>query len=313
MAAFIQNMVITRLITEYGNYQADYFLSGARAQEEILTASMNYYAFSEPLTLFIEEGIIGGILIIALIGYCIFLVLRLNEARDKAVRVAALSIVAVLLIFGLFSYPFQDLFFNLLLMLSLSIIAVPGSSKEQQGSPLVPHRLWRLGMIVLLLIAGGYAVLKLQAIYTWKTAKEKILVSEGDALASYNRAYGLLANNGAFLFNYGSELAALGQYQQALEILKRAMKYGNSVELHLQLGNVYQALGQLKDAERSLLKSSAMNPKLLLPIYKLMLFYKETGQIAKSKQVAQQILRKPVKVSSETIDNIKKNAELNTK
>lgn len=299
--------------TEYGNYQANYFFSGTRPQEEILTASMNYYAFSEPLNLLIEEGMAGAVLFSAMTTYTIFQALRFNDGRYWNLKMAVLSIMAVLLIFGIFSYPFQDLFFNLLFMLSISIIADNVSSVERQRSTLLPGRFWRSGMIVLLLITGGYAIIKLQAVYTWKMAKEKILVSEGDALASYNRAYGLLANNGAFLFNYGSELAALGQYQQALKILQRATRYGNSVELHLQLGNIYQALGQLKEAERSLLRASAMNPKLFLPLSKLMLFYKETGQYEKCGEIARQIIRKPVKVNSEIIGSIKKLAALNIK
>lgn len=298
--------------TEYGNYQADYFLAGARPEEEIQIASMNYYTFSEPLNLLIEEGIIGTILFVLLIGYCIFGALKSNVNSYKNVRVSVLSIMAVLMIFGLFSYPFQDLFFNLFFILSIAIISCFESTTKQRRL-LVPGRLFRMWMIVLLLIIGGYSTIKLHAFYTWKKAKEKILMSEGDALAIYDRVYRQLGNNGAFLFNYGSELAELGQYSPALDLLQRAANYGNSVELHLQLGKVYQALGQLVEAERSLLLASAMNPKLFLPLSKLMLFYKETGQFAKCREIASQIMRKPVKIPSGTIEDIKKLAQSNIK
>lgn len=298
--------------TEYGNYQAEYFLSSARPQQEILSASMNYYAFSEPLTLLIEEGMIGAFLFTALAAYAVFRALRFNDNKFKNIKGAALSIITVLLIFGLFSYPFQDLFFVLLFIMSISIISGARSQPEVKGS-LVPGKYWRAGIVVTLIMIGGYSAIKILAVYTWKAAKEKILVSEGDALASYNHAYDLLNNNGAFLFNYGSELAALGQYGHALKILQRATRYGNSVELHLQIGNVYQALGQLKDAERSLLRASAMNPKLFLPLSKLMLFYKENRQYEKCREIAKQIIHKPVKIPSETIENIKKLAASNIK
>ncbi len=296
--------------TEYGNYQADYFLSGTRPEEEILTASMNYYAFSEPLNLFIEEGIIGGFLCVTLIGYGIFRALRFNDERSKSAKVGVLSIMAVLMISGLFSYPLQDLFFNILFVLSIGIIASLGSLAEK-GRTSKPHLYFRLGIILLLLIIGFYSANKIYAFYNWKSAKQKILISEGDALVKYKSAYSLLSNNGAFLFNYGSELADLGQFEQALLILKRAARHGNSVELHLKLGKIYQSLGRLDDAEHSLVRASAMNPKLFLPLSRLMQFYKETGQLSKCRDIADKIINKRVKIPSETINNIKKIAQSN--
>ncbi|MGE8426262.1 MAG: O-antigen ligase family protein [Sphingobacterium sp.] len=299
-----------KFYTEFGNYQAEYFLSGIRPEGEILTASMNYYTFSEPLNLFIEEGVIGDLLFVILIGYSTFRAFRFNDERSKSVKAAVLSIMAVLMISGLFSYPLQDLFFNILFMLSIAITAGLGSLAEQDRKSM-PGIYSRLGIIVLLLIIGFYSASKIYAFYNWKLAKEKILISEGDALVKYKSAYSLLSNNGAFLFNYGSELADLGQFEQALLILKRASRYGNSVELHLQIAKIYQSLGKLEEAEHSLISASAMNPKLFLPLSRLMQFYKETGQPAKCRDIAGKIIRKPVKIPSVTIDNIKKIAQSN--
>ncbi|WP_336838264.1 O-antigen ligase family protein [Sphingobacterium siyangense] len=299
-----------KFYTEYGNYQADYFLSVTRPEEEILTASMNYYTFNEPLNLFIEEGIIGGLLFMILIGYSIFRALRFNDKKYKSVKVAMLSIMAVLIISGLFSYPLQDLFFNILFMICIGIIAGLGSLGEQ-GRKSIPVMNFRLGLIGSLLIIGIYSVIKIDAFYNWKSAKEKILISEGDALIKYKSTYSMLSNNGAFLFNYGSELADLGQFERALLILTRAARFGNSVELHMQLGKVYQSLGQSEEAERSLIKATAMNPKLFVPLSKLMLFYKETGQYEKCREIAGKIIRKPVKIPSKVVENIKKLAASN--
>ncbi|WP_167457271.1 O-antigen ligase family protein [Sphingobacterium detergens] len=294
--------------TEYGNYQSTYFLAEPRAQQEILTASMNYYAFSEPLTILIEQGILGSLIFLFLIGRSIILLGKSSENSTEHFRLSSLSLISVLSLFSLFSYPLQDLFFTLLFALSLSYVATLESSVKPIVS-LSLGRYWQVVSITLLLAIGWHSINVIQAIYNWKKAKGNILVSEGDALLGYNQAYKPLANNGSFLFNYGSELADLGQYRQASEVLGQAARYGNSVELHLQLGKVYKELGQLERSEASLLKASAMNPKLFLPLNNLMLFYINTGQKTKGKEIAKLIMEKPVKIPSDKIENIKKIAE----
>lgn len=296
-----------RFYSEYGNYQSMYFLSENRPTQEVMTASMNYYAFNEPLKVLVEQGIFGMALLLTLISYCIYCKNKRKNKYDRTVSQSSLSITSLLLIFGLFSYPFHFLIFNLLFILSLSQLTDQRNSFNPKTGEST-HKYIRYITIITFLIAGSVSLLKIAAIFTWKTAKEKILTSEGDALKSYNFANQILNNNGSFLYNYGSELIDLGDYKLATKILERAKLYGNSVELHFKMAKISQAIGNTQEAERSLRIACAMNPKLFLPLYKLMSFFEETGQNAKCREIAQIIIDKPVKIHSETIKNIKDNA-----
>ncbi|OOG18165.1 hypothetical protein BWD42_12930 [Sphingobacterium sp. CZ-UAM] len=285
----------------YPDYQAGYFMAGKGSAEEIQLASVNYYAFNEPLRILIEGGIVGFLFLGAILT-AISLVLKKNSSSKTGMLLFCLLLV--IFIFGLFSYPLSDISLSLLATFSIAAIAsMPGLAGGIKLIVIKP--LFRFICLGALLVLTGGAMLRIYAVCCWKEAKQHLAEQEGDSMRTYARIYPLLSNNASFLYNYGSELAELGQIEAGLAVLERSLRYGNSIEHHLAIGDMEKSLGNLKTAEQAYRYAAYMDPKRFVPFYKLLQFYRETRQEQKAKKIAAMLCAKPVKVQSPIIDRIK--------
>ncbi|MGJ1317561.1 O-antigen ligase family protein [Sphingobacterium spiritivorum] len=300
---------------QYGNFQADYFLDDKASENEIQLASMNYYVFNEYLKILIEEGVVGFflfILILTSIGGFICRKVLFSYAfagYHSGIPHVSFSVGTALLLFGFFSYPSQDISINIILLSVVSWLAdLQAKDPESRQISLIPgkqalHIICGISLLLVIL-----SIVKTGAILKWKTAKENILVQEGTSLHTYAAIWPILSDNGAFLYNYGSELNAIGRYAEASDVLKRARLYGNSVELQMLIADNMAKLGDFKEAERYYLKAASMNPKLFVPYETLLDFYVETGQYSKAKHQAAALCHKRIKVRSPKVLEIKEKA-----
>jgi len=287
---------------EYGNYQASFFLSGKGTPDEIKMAGMNYYAFNEFLKIAVEQGVIGFLSFILLIIKVIHSAWRgIKNAQDY--MVIFIVIIAVILLFGLFSYPFQDFAISALFYFCLAFVA-------SIDTVLLKYTPSRLGKTVFLMVVCAFAFVSIERIYSifqWRDATEN-LSEIHPSFDEFQQIYPVLSNNGAFLFNYAAELAFASQYEKAIPIFKRAARYGNSVELYVWLAECFTATGENVFAEQCFVKGTNMNPKLFKPFEHLLNFYQKTGQHDKARKIAEQICTKSIKIPSFEIDKIKAKA-----
>ena len=102
----------------YASAQEAYFASGNASSTEALVAGSPEYAFNEYLQLMLEEGIFGFLILIGLIGYCLY-------AGIKNKRIAACGGLISLAILCFFSYPMQLPSFKILAVMLLSLAIMP--------------------------------------------------------------------------------------------------------------------------------------------------------------------------------------------
>jgi len=297
---------------QYGDYQATYFLNENATQNEILLASMNYYPFNEYLKMFIEGGAVGFLLFILILGSFARYIYQKKESLHQyhpLLLPTVLPVSTALLLFGLFSYPSQDISISIILLSLLSWIGrLQSEDKESRHFNLLRDNniKYTLAMVCGLITFGS--AIKIQAILKWRVAQENILLQEGSSLSTYANILPILSNNGAFLYNYGAELHDLGMTAKAERILKRASVYGNSVELQLKRADNYVELGKSNLAEEYYLRAVHMNPKLFVPFGILLDFYLKTGQKDKMQKLANILCHKPMKVHSQQAIEIKERA-----
>ena len=67
-------------------------------------------------------------------------------------------------------------------------------------------------------------------------------------------------------------------------------------------------LNLLDKAEKYLEKAKMMCPIRFMPIYELMKLYQINGEEEKAKQMAKEIIKKPIKISSYKVNQIKEEA-----
>lgn len=284
--------------TQYGNYQADFFLSQQRVDDIANIAGMNYHSFNEFVKIGIENGVIG--ILFALVILISILKASLKFTGD----VIWVTILAIIMMFCTVSYPFTDI--SITVIFITCICALTKDEKAYLVVNLKPF--YNYLMIGTLIVTIGLGSIKISAIVKWGEFQDALRYESKNGLDGYRKLYPVLSNNGSFLYNYGAELAEAGENVQSLQILKRASYYGTSVELYTALGNNYFLAKDYAKAEFCLLRAAYMVPKKFVPFNNLLEFYKKTDQMTKARQVAQIICQKPIKVASLSADEIKSKA-----
>jgi hypothetical protein len=321
-----------RFKAHYMDYQAGYFEKDPELEESMVAGDSNY-AFNELIQQTAENGIIGLVLILAvLIGIFTSSAHRTDkrEASDQSpdihgtgyeLSVIAKAGVVSILVFSLFSYPVQILPIKISLVFYLAVVAglapqktigMPKLLKKRTGRPIAFISRIMLTLILLVGITAGYKFSKryYQACQDWQSAFRVYQMGAYEAsLEDYEKAYPELRDDGDFLTNYGKALSMAGEHSKAIEILQQATgRYPNTV-VYTALGDSYKELGETGKAGQAYLHAWYMNPSRFYPKYLLAKLYDESGQKEKAVITAKELLAKQVKIESTAIEEIKAEME----
>jgi O-antigen polymerase len=225
---------------------------------------------------------------------------------NTTILVALEGTLISILVFGLFSYPFDISSFILQLVIVTALLGGYSKTALLIGSGKLPV-FWP-GMIAAFILLGLTArfipqrVNHYKALETWRNAERLYsFTSYNTSAVEYEKALPALSKNGLFLQMYGKALGMDGQHRKSIEVLELASGYYNSHILSNAIGDSHKALGNYKAAEAAYIESSYMMPVMLFPRYLLAKLYHESGQHEKARQLAKEVLNSPVKVESSAI------------
>ncbi|WP_170124393.1 O-antigen ligase family protein [Breznakibacter xylanolyticus] len=297
----------------YMNAQADWFQSGNGTAAQVLVAGSPEAPFNELLKLWLQYGAVAIALTLGIMWAVMtskpvetpqarFLVRR--SLMNRGLKGALLS----LLVFGLFSYPFDMAPHMLLLVMATAMLA----GNRRPVMTLSHHRATNvvitgtIATVIAMAVAympqrmAHYAALK-----KWQEATQCYDMRRyDDAVELYASALHPLSNNGLFLQMYGKALNMAGNYTHSNDILAIANKNHNSYIIHNTMGDNHKALGNTAEAARAYQNAAAMVPGMMFPKYLLAVLYRDTGQTVKAVETANQVLTMPVKVQSMATDEI---------
>ena len=228
----------------------------------------------------------------------------LSEIVLKTIKVALEGALLSMLVFGLFSYPFDISSFILQLAVVTALLGgfsktafvMTGPAKLSALRPGLPVAAVLLALIV---YNVPHRVNHYEALKTWRNAEKLYKFRSYNASAiEYEKAFPVLSGNGLFLQMYGKALSMDEQHQRSIRILNLAANLYNSHILQNTLGDSYKALGNYEAAEAAYIESSQMMPSMLLPRYLLAKLYHDSGENEKARQTAKDVLNSPVKVES---------------
>jgi O-antigen polymerase len=319
---------LDRFKVHYMDYQAGYFEKDPDSEEAMVAGDSNY-AFNELIQQTAENGIIGLILILAVLAGIFASSVHypdkpggLNQAPDihdpdyRLLVIAKAGIISIL-VFSLFSYPAQILPVKTSLVFYLAVvtglapqkaISIPKLSGKRTGQVVAFSLRILLTLILLGGIAAGYRFSKryTQAYRDWQGAFQVYQMGAWKAcLEDYEKAFPVLHDDGDFLTNYGKALSMAGEHFKAIEILQQATgRYPNTV-VYTALGDSYKATGETDKAEQAYLHAWYMNPSRFYPKYLLAKLYDESGQKEKAVTTAKELLEKQVKIGSTAIEEIR--------
>ena len=290
-----------RFAAVYGDIQAKYFYTGKGSNADTIIADSPDYAFNEYVQIAVELGIVGLVLFILTLGSTL--------SNRHFLQFTPRSSLVAFLIFSAFSYPFSvlplSIFFIFLLAFSTQF--------SRKFSFILPIWLQILGIIFCWTISfySAYQILPKRSAYQeWITLQKLYIVNEySSASKGYSTLYCKLRHEKNFLFEYGQCLSKTGQYTESNRIFEEYLFLDSDPMVYNCMGNNFKEMGEYKKAENMYIRASQIVPNRHYPLYLLMKLYSENGQIEKAKLIANDLLKKPVKINSTAIHEMQKEAK----
>jgi hypothetical protein len=281
---------------KYMLYQATYFEAHPDSRYSELADNV-LHPFNEYLLVLSEHGFVGlGILI--LLG--LFTVRSYLRKPDRMKFIALLSLLS-LAVFSCFSYPFKYPFSWVMVLLNIAVIC-PATEISSRNRVYTTKIL--TSVIAAVFLFTG--IILAQAELKWNTIARRSLAGKtAEVLPEYGKLYAYLNRNGLFLYNHAAELHEVKEYEKSLAVFDLCVKYYNDMDVQMLLADNYKELKQYDKAEKHFRLAASMCPNRFMPLYQLVLLYKETNRNEEALELAQQIVDKEVKIPSATVNAIK--------
>lgn len=120
----------------------------------------------------------------------------------------------------------------------------------------------------------------------------------------YDSLYLIGNNKPFFLYNYGSVLRKLGEYEQSIKILNNCEEYFSDYDVKILLANNYYDTDSLEKALKCYNDASFMCPNRFTPLYKSLLIYEKLHNSIMIEKMCKVMIEKEVKIPSKTISQI---------
>lgn len=286
--------------TGIGSFKHQYAQTMAGLTEGMPDGSMQSadvldYAFNEWMHIGVEQGFVG----LLFAGCTALLILRYARKEGSTLKWC----LPILLITSLFSYTFELLPFQIILVVVMAHI-----SSAQAG----PGK----GSVTM---AVCYAALSV--VMCWMTVPQlrhrAKMNEEYNRIAGYMDAYFIqdyyemlpwMSDNPRFLFNFGKTLREEKRWNDSNAMLRKGELVSNDPMFVVMQGNNYADMQEPKLAEACYRHAYRMMPNRIYPLYKLMLLYRETEEPEKCFAMAGRVAAFPVKVESPATREMKKEA-----
>lgn len=267
-----------------------------KQQYDFSSADVTHYSYNVMLKILVEHGVIGLLFACSL---CASVFWGLHK-RSRPLFYG----MASLLIFSLFSYPFDLLPYRI-----IAVLVIAWSESTYNKSVFV------LGWVKSFLVTVFFAFVCFQTfrlVYDVYKADCNYKTFAGMLGEVYISDYQNLLiqenDNPSFLFNYGKSLRMVGRYNDSNAILRRGVLCSADPMFYVLIGNNFKDMEEFVLAEESYIKAFVAMPNRLYPLYQLMLLYKETGKKQKATDVAKYIIGFKPKVESAVTKEIKRKA-----
>lgn len=260
------------------------------------------YSFNDLLLIGVEQGLMGLAFAIALI--C-FVMHRLWE-RCRPLFFVALS----LLIFSLFSYPFELLPYQIIGVIIASYSATKQVTTNADKRNSILYDVLKSITVMTCILCISYVC--------YNAVRER-LEAENDYrmfaglhdrafIKDYYSLLNYLDDNKHFLFDFAKILSEQERYNDSNDMLRRGALVSNDPMFLVLQGNNYRDMEAYDLAEKAFLLAWHTMPNRIYPLYQLMKLHEQTGNKDKAKAYAERIIEFKEKIPSPAVNDIKMEA-----
>lgn len=262
------------------------------------SAGVTDYSYNALLKVLVEQGLTGAILCAGTVAFAM--------ARLFKQSIILFMGMVSLIIFSMFSYPFELLPFTII---AVTVIAWSESEKNDTLCLQVNKKLSTF--VCLIMMTFGWC-LKEEITARYDHDKDANLFSGMQNAAFLTDYYELLpyeADNPQYLFDFAKTLRSEKRYMDSNAILRQATQVSADPMFYIIMGNNYRDEQCYDLAERAYNKAYAIMPNRLYPLYQLMMMYRDINYVHKMNDMANIILKKQPKIISPVTKDIKKKAK----
>ena len=267
----------------YMVYQADY-LSLHPDSPFLLLADNSAIPFNEFVSVLINYGLVG---LLAVVSILALIVVRLFKCRYEH-KALLLGLTISIIVWSLFSYPFA-VPFMWILVAYIVLCAIYGG---RTMNVVVGTSVAMVSVIVFIV-----SLIRFVPEYRWKLISERSMNGESEEmLPSFKDLSAKMSNNENFIYNWAAELHFAHHYEESAMVFNDNLHQLNDYNVQMLLADDYQHMGNPELAIEHYDEAARMVPSKFLPYYYKMNLYLENGDTVNAVQVAEQIVRKDVKV-----------------
>lgn len=259
-------------------------------------AGVTDYSYNILLKILVEQGVVGMLIAVPLS------IIALTRLRHTS-RPLFYGMVS-LVIFSMFSYPFELLPYKVILVLTAA-----WSESQIRSMQCGIGRAKATLLTGMVLLGSWYIHDKVRERYEADTDYSLFRGLQDEAfLKDYYELRPLEHDNADFLFDFGKALRHASRYNDSNAMLREGARCSADPMFHVLIGNNYKDMQQYALAGQAYRKAFAIMPNRLYPLYQLMLLYEEQGDRKKAKAVAQHIIDMKPKVESPATREMKEKA-----
>lgn len=275
---------------QYMLCQAEYFEENPNSSFVNVAADVEY-AYNELLKILVECGIVGlGLFIVVLF-------LLLYTPFYDILQGGVLALV----IFSLFSYPFEVYIFRLVF-----IVLCASVRKNTIIIEITKYVYWGLLMISLYIGCQSVGLL-----VHYNRIKECICSNEFCLTSMIeSQYYEILSRDPVFMSWYAKQVYLKLSSKDILPILLDAVRLYPCVDIYCDLGKTFENLHENDKAESYYRKASYMVPLRIRPRWELFNLYFQQQKVSQAKEIARNILARPSKVENTVSIRIKAYLEI---
>lgn len=256
------------------------------------------YAYNSLIGILVEQGVVGFVICITTVGVAMW--------RLKGECMTLFVAMVALLIFSMFSYPFELLPYRIMLVLVFA-----WSESVKKGGVCLPVNKM-MSIFVCLIITTLCWLLREEVMERIERDKEVRRFSSMQNAAFLSDYYELLpyeTDNSLFLFDFAQTLRKECRYRDSNAILYKGVLVSADPLFYTLIGNNYRDDKMYGLAENAYMKAYSVMPNRLYPLYQLMMMFVETGNKCKAYNMAMRIKESKIKIESKATLQMREKAD----
>lgn len=262
------------------------------------SAGVTDYAYNALVKILVEQGVVGALLWITI---TLFAMWRLYK-----VSVSLFMGMVSLLIFSMFSYPFE------LLPYRIIAVMVFAWSESRDKSTLCLHLNKFICTFVSIIIIAFNWFLKAEITERIEQDKDATLfagIRNSAFLPDYYELLPYETDNPQYLFDFAKTLREEKRYEDSNAILRMGTRVSADPMFYIIMGNNYRDEQLCDLAKEAYEKAYSIMPNRLYPMYQLMMMYADKGDESLADSMAIRIRNSYVKIESNATKQMQEKAD----